>query len=278
MKFKFLGTAAEEGIPALFCKCENCRKARRMGGKNIRMRSQALINSELLIDFNADTYTYSLRYGIDMADIHNCIITHAHADHLYAENINLRLPALSTIPDRKPFNIYGTAPVTEKLNQIFKRDNPMEDNVACFHTVSTYKPFKVLDYEITAFDARHDPKSGPVIYMIRQGGKTILYGNDTGCIFDETYQYFKDNNIRFDLVSLDCTEGFKEMDYDVHMNVERCLNVKNTLLKNGNADGDTLFYINHFSHNGKFVLYDEMVDKAKEQGFYVSYDGLEVKI
>ncbi len=49
MKIKYLGTAAAEGIPAIFCECKICKKARELGGKNIRTRSQALINDDLFI-------------------------------------------------------------------------------------------------------------------------------------------------------------------------------------------------------------------------------------
>ena len=76
MKIKFLGTAAAEGIPALFCDCEICERVRRLGGKNIRTRSQALINDDLLIDFPADTYLHVLNYGLELHKINNCIITH----------------------------------------------------------------------------------------------------------------------------------------------------------------------------------------------------------
>src|SRR5699024_7123072 len=50
MKLTYLGTAAAEGFPALFCNCPACREAARLGGRNIRTRSQALINRDLLLD------------------------------------------------------------------------------------------------------------------------------------------------------------------------------------------------------------------------------------
>ena len=61
MKIKFLGTAAAEGFPAVFCNCEYCNKARELGGKNIRTRSQAIIDNKLLIDLPADTYFHFLQ-------------------------------------------------------------------------------------------------------------------------------------------------------------------------------------------------------------------------
>ena len=33
MKIKYLGTAAAEGITAVFCECETCKKAIELGGK-----------------------------------------------------------------------------------------------------------------------------------------------------------------------------------------------------------------------------------------------------
>ena len=69
MKIQYLGTAAAEGIPAIFCECENCRKSRMAGGRNIRTRSQALIDDRLLIDFPADTYMHFLQYNVPLAKI-----------------------------------------------------------------------------------------------------------------------------------------------------------------------------------------------------------------
>lgn len=69
MKIKYLGTAAYEGVPALFCNCEVCKKSRAAGGKNIRTRSQAVIDDKIMIDFNPDTVTHTLNYGIDWEKI-----------------------------------------------------------------------------------------------------------------------------------------------------------------------------------------------------------------
>lgn len=81
MKLKYLGTAASEGVPALFCNCKYCKKARKLGGKNIRTRSQTMINDDLLVDFGPDTYLHVLQNGINLLDIKNVLITHCHQDH-----------------------------------------------------------------------------------------------------------------------------------------------------------------------------------------------------
>ena len=70
MKIRYLGTAAAEGWPALFCSCPICTHARIQGGKNLRTRTQAILDGELLIDFPPDTYCHALQYGLELAKIH----------------------------------------------------------------------------------------------------------------------------------------------------------------------------------------------------------------
>ena len=48
MKLLYLGTAAAEGIPAAFCSCPVCTNARRQKGRELRSRSQVLLDGELL--------------------------------------------------------------------------------------------------------------------------------------------------------------------------------------------------------------------------------------
>ena len=76
MEIQYLGTAAAEGWPALFCNCEICKKAAIKRGKNIRTRSQAIIDKKILIDFPQDSYMHMLQYGIDMPNIQTLLITH----------------------------------------------------------------------------------------------------------------------------------------------------------------------------------------------------------
>ena len=115
MKLKYLGTAAAEGYPAMFCDCENCRRALKEKGKNIRSRSQAIIDNELLIDFPCDTYYHCMLNGINLHDIHNCLITHVHRDHLYPVDFLYFKNGFShPAPDYK-LNLYGSVDVEKKI-------------------------------------------------------------------------------------------------------------------------------------------------------------------
>lgn len=106
MKIKYLGTAAAEGVPGLFCECEICKKSRELGGRNIRTRSQAIIDDRLLIDFPADTYMHFLKYNLPMAKIKSCIITHSHTDHLYPVEIEVRRNGFAHINNGEPLTLY----------------------------------------------------------------------------------------------------------------------------------------------------------------------------
>ena len=53
MKLKYLGTAAAEGQPGIFCRCALCLEASRRGGKDIRTRSQALVVGDI-VEVGAD--------------------------------------------------------------------------------------------------------------------------------------------------------------------------------------------------------------------------------
>ena len=90
MKLTYLGTAAAEGFPAVFCNCQYCREARKLGGRNIRTRSQALVNDDLLLDLPADTYSHFLQNGIEGDTIKYLLITHTHTDHFYPEEFLMR--------------------------------------------------------------------------------------------------------------------------------------------------------------------------------------------
>ena len=106
MKVTYLGTAAAEGFPALFCNCPACREAARLGGRNIRTRSQALINRDLLLDLPPDTYLHKLQNGLDLSEVRYLFVTHWHMDHFYPPELTVRRSWTSTAPPRqKPSSI-----------------------------------------------------------------------------------------------------------------------------------------------------------------------------
>lgn len=272
MKLQYLGTAAAEGIPGIFCECPVCKEARQKGGRFIRTRSQALIDDRLLIDFNADTYLHVLRYNVDLPHIRSVLITHSHSDHCYPADFGMRRPGFAITDGTCPevLTVYGSEAVGRKMEDAVKGAG----GAVAFRKVEPYETFDVEGYTVTALPARHDPNAGPLFYVISDGTSAMLYGHDTGYYFDEVWAYFKEKKLHLDLVSMDCTEANRIIGYDAHANVERDALIRTRLLEDGVADDKTVFVMNHFSHNGGDVSYDTFLPIAAENGCIVSYDGM----
>ena len=274
MKIQYLGTSAAEGIPAIFCECSTCKKARSIGGRNIRTRSQAMIDDELLIDFPPDTYMHFLQYHLPLSKITHCFITHSHADHFYPEDLQMRKNGFSHLSDlEKPMRVYVGESGYQRVKTMVEKYRMSEVEPVLIHP---FESFEAKGYRIIPLRASHSPHTSPVVFLIEKDGKRILYSNDTSDYPEDTWEYLQNNPMVCDLISLDCTEGDRPIEYVGHMNLERCILLRNHLIKIGIADENTMFVLNHFSHNGGHVIYEEFVKIAEKYGFIVSYDGLEI--
>jgi len=276
VKFQYLGTAAAEGWLAIFCACENCERARKLGWRNIRTRSQAIIDDKLLIDFPPDTYMHVLQYGLDLSKIESCLITHNHEDHLYPDEFLNRTEGFAHIENKVPLKIYGTEPTRSKIARYVDLESLTRSGTISFICISPFVPFNAGGYEIIPLKANHSAELEPVFFIIGDGEKTVLYAHDTGYFPDETWRYLEEHRPYFNFVSLDCTLVIKKCRHG-HMGIDTALEVKERLIELSCADKDTVFCLNHFSHNGD-LIYDELVPVAEKHGFLVSYDGMTLEI
>lgn len=274
MKIQYLGTAAAEGWPGIFCKCRVCREALRLGGKNIRTRSQAVVDDAILIDLPPDTYMHMVTYGLDVPSIRTLIITHSHQDHWYPEELMLGREGFSG-GKKEILDVYRSGAVYEGLHKILVETGKFADSLppVAFHVVREFQPFYTEGYEVIPLKAAHSPRENCFIYIIKKEGKTLLYGNDTGYFPEETWEFIK--GYRFGLVSLDCTLQKTRLETG-HMGIPNNVDVAERLGKMGCVDGDTKYVLTHFSHNGG-LLHGEMEKNAAEHGFCAAYDGMAVE-
>lgn len=275
MKIQFLGTAAAEGVPAFFCDCDVCNYSRKMGGRNIRSRSQAIIDDKILIDFCPDTLWHMNAFGINLNRVHTCLLTHAHSDHINADELVMRQRGFSNLKNPEKFVVYGSRASLVKLNEIIFKRGIHEDVGA--EIVSSRNPFTVEGYTVTPLRAIHAPELDPLIYMIQKDGKTFIYGTDTGIFVDEVMDYLADNKIYVDAVAMDCTEILNDCQYPYHMDFGKNVKLKGMLMDRGICDENTKFICHHFSHNAK-ASYDDFVPIAAKEGFDVTYDGMILEI
>lgn len=276
MKLQYLGTAAAEAIPAPFCQCSVCSNARVQGGRNIRTRSQALVDDCILLDFPADTYLHTLRDNLRLYAISACLVTHNHSDHLYPAELECLTSWAAHRKEEKTFHLYGTNSVLCKIREQCPECDRLElDNLLYLHEIKPFEPFIVDGYHITPLEADHGaPES--VIYMLEKDGKTILYAHDTGLLPQASMDYLDSARIHLDLVSYDCTNGLLEWDNRGHMGLTGNVILREELTGMGLVSRETLHVINHFSHNG-LAGYDELTAVGEKKGFIISYDGMKVK-
>lgn len=275
MKMQYLGTAAAEGIPAVFCTCSVCRHARCHKGKELRSRSQVLIDDELLIDFPPDTFYHAAMRELDFASIHTLLISHDHFDHWFPAELMNRHSAYQT-GAKGVLHVYGNESVRHSFENHLKAElyqhQPLDAFVQ-FHCVHGGECFRIGKWEITAVPADHDKLQECLIYICKKDGKTILYGHDTGaCLSEEAREILEKE--RYDLISLDATMGRESCPYN-HMglpDVERFLERLRSL---GCVDEKTVCIMSHFSHNGGMTQ-AELEQWGEEKRILAAYDGMVV--
>lgn len=276
MKLQYFGTAAAEGVPAPFCECPVCEAARKKGGRNVRTRSQALVDGRLLLDFSADTYMHVLHQGLRLWEIDSVLITHCHSDHIYPGDLWCLMECAAHRKTERPFHLYGAAPTLEKIRAQCDDLEAIEGRGALeLHLVKLFQPFTVEGFRVTPLRADHGAPEA-FVYMLEKDGKAMLYAHDTGLLPQDSMDYLAKTEVKFDLISYDCTNGLLELDNRGHMGLTGDVQLREALKQLGRVTEKTVHVVNHFSHNGQ-AGYDELASVAGEKGFLVSYDGMEVE-
>lgn len=270
MKFTFLGTAAAEGFPAVFCNCKFCKETRVLGGKNIRTRSQSIVNDDLLIDLPADTNHHFLMNGIEGDKIKYLFVTHPHEDHFYPSELQLRYGCFAHDMRAPALQLFCSQETADRLNRQYATTRNVSVTV-----LEAFQTVVLPEYSVTALPARHIP--GAFIYVI-QGEKTILYGHDTGYFYEEVFDFLEQKGFRFDMVTLDCTNvDIPIPDTGGHMGFPNIQRVLLRLTELGAISDRTVKYVNHYSHNAN-PLQQRLEARAAEFGCLAAYDGCRVEL
>ena len=273
MTITYLGTAAAEGFPGVFCNCEYCREARRLGGKNIRTRSQTLINDDLLIDLPADTYSHFLQNGIQGDQIQYLLVTHSNQDHFYPQELTMRIAGYAHNMRAERLKMYCSAGACRKMDALDQRIHIPVD----YEAMSAFDTVNTGPYMVTALPARHAPGDDALIYIVQED-KTILYAHDTGYFYDEVFGFINDKGFVFDLVSMDCTNvDLTISDEGSHMGLDNIERVVRQLNSIGAVTEKSRIVINHFSHNAA-PLQDLLERRVHDLGYTVAYDGCVIEL
>lgn len=272
MNLTLLGTAAAEGWPAPFCRCEPCEKARQRGGPNIRARSGALIDNDLKIDFGPDTVYQCQRLGVCLADVRVIAFTHQHSDHCVPTELEWLAPPFTNTPPPEPVAVYGNAEVCQMLqarwgDTLRARNLDLRPPLKALQPVTT----PVGDF-LLPLPADHAPGALTLRITRVVDNKTVFYGHDSGLYPEATLAALADGPT-LDVALFDCTYGGATTQNRGHMGVDGVIRMADELRKRGAAKEQTRLIATHFSHNGG-LLYDELVQVFLPHGITVGYDGM----
>ena len=268
MEVKLLGTSAAEGWPALFCRCDACAKARRLGGKNIRTRASALIDNSLKIDFSPDTLQQIVKFDIDLQCLSGVLITHAHDDHFAPAELQYRGEHFVPTPINQPLPIYGPPEVKERLTQLYDLSKlPL--------TLITLEPWKTQragQYLITPILAQHDRDIACYNYIIEgPNGERLLYASDTGWYEKPTWRFLE--TTRLDGIVVEATKGMQEDGYMAHLCIPEVVRLRTDLIASGSLRPDAPVVATHLSHLCG-LLHEELEAIMTPQGIQTGFDGM----
>jgi phosphoribosyl 1,2-cyclic phosphate phosphodiesterase len=284
MILTFLGTSAANAYPEAFCSCDNCQRARVLGGRSLRKRCAALLNNDLLIDLGPDIMTASHQHARPLTAVRYCLQTHAHEDHLDYSHLMSRSPGFGVFGAPR-LHLYASRGTLNILEQRMQRDiapdslyDPQVGNRLNLeiHPIEALQTFSAGTYLVTALPANHDADIGALLYAIQSDGKSIFYGTDTGELPEETWRAFHSHKLRFDLVVLDHTYGPEQASGD-HLCSQALIEYLGRMREEGLMSEGARLLATHIAHEGN-PPHPELEEYAARHGYEVAYDGLEVEV
>ena len=284
MKITFLGTSAGEEYPGIWCECENCNKARKWGGKNIRRNSSAVLDDDVMFDIGKTAHIQAERFGISLPKIKTLLLTHSHGDHMSSHTFWARMmppgydllsgeekqkvssPRFSALP---LLNVFGSRQVSQLLLIVgIDYDNPHWNMK--FHVVEPFSTYHIDDLEIYTLDGNHpDGEIHSINYIVTRKNRTFLYLTDTGYPFDETLNALK--KFKFDFIITEGTFGFGE-DSSAHMGFDKNMRLFEFFNANKLWKNKPDYYVTHVAPHW-CPPHDEYSPILEQNGLTLAYDG-----
>lgn len=268
MNIRLLGTGAADGIPGFFGNDMVSDYARLHGGKDIRGRTSAVVDGAIQIDFPPDTLSQLNRFTLDAREWTAVLFTHSDDDHLAVDEFQYALYPFTEM-DYLPYTIYANPHV---LGEIRKRypEWPMD-----LIETRSFDGFQHGPYQITPVKATHIADEDCQNLIIEKDGKHLLYATDTGIWPEQTFEFLK--GYRFDLLVIECTDGFVESTYNGHLNIDGVLQVVTRLRGSGVLDRNSRIVTTHHGHHGN-ARHCDLEAAFEESNIEPGYDGMLIEI
>lgn len=311
MNVTFLGTAAAEGVPQLWCRCDYCQLARQRGGKNIRYRTATLINDDLLIDAGPDLSPAAARLGLDLAAVRALLVTHPHYDHLEPDSLQSRgrywggtsLPPLTVYASRASLALLGQGIEFDALQIAPRPIAPFQQFAIVtggeavadprVPRAAAFPATPVRRYTVWTLAAAHaEPEDEAMLFAIRQiagpevadAGESaaLLYATDTGSFPEATWaalDRLAAQGVRFGATVVDSTFGTARdlKDPHPHMTIAQMVEVQRELARRGLLVENAQRLAIHFGHS-LAPPHDELLALLAPDGITPAYDGLTITL
>lgn len=283
---QFLGTGAGEGVPTPFCRCAICVHARKVKGKEIRLRSCFRLSEQVLIDFGPDILASCARLGTDLYDVKHILVTHTHSDHFQITNLFLKSMITRTNKEKLHLYLNGDSfqilKAADGLGYDGKDDFFTEylDKHVVLHQLAFWESYQVGDYTVTPVKGSHHAhyEKNSANYLIEcKDGRKLLYASDTGYYTEETFDFLK--NHQLDILIIEATFGSidrGDTPYS-HLDVRSVNYLMNKLYEQGTLQHTTKAYLTHINQEQHYT-HEQMEDiysrSSTPYQVQVAYDGL----
>ena len=288
MKITFLGTSAGEEYPGIWCDCENCARARSLGGRNIRRNSAIMIDGDAMIDIGKTAHIQAERFNKNLRKIKTLLVTHSHSDHfdlhtMWARQMTPGVDAMSREEQNKTasprftkapvLDMFGNERVEDALRGAIKGAINCDEANINFTRVKPFENYKADNIEFFTLDGNHsDGDMRSINYIISRGGVTFLYMLDSGWPFEETLNAMK--KYKYDFIITEGTFGLG-MDSLTHMNFDKCKRLLGFFNENKLWKNKPEYYLTHIAPHWS-PPHDEYAPAVEAAGMKLAYDGLEI--
>jgi L-ascorbate metabolism protein UlaG (beta-lactamase superfamily) len=227
-----------------------------------------LIDDNLLIDAGPDLPTACSELGVSLLSLRYLALTHAHFDHFYPENLEIRGPRYRAGSPPASLTVVAPGSCLAVLNRIGLSDDDLAIQRVC---ARPDEEISLPPYVLKPMLAEHAKGLGDAVnYLVQKEDFQLLYAVDTGLYSEATLR--KLAGARVDLLIMDATNGFKRSSPN-HLNHE-CFAAQLQRLRERKVIFDeTVVVATHFSHWGN-PPHEELSLAYSSLGVLCAFDGL----
>lgn len=291
MKLTFLGTSAAEQYPGIWCTCDYCNRARKLGGRNIRRTSSVHFAKNCMIDFPPEVFSQARNCGIDLLPVSLLLVTHSHEDHFYPQLFYWRyMPdegaglskeernerAYCRQQELPTLHMFGSQRAYETLLR-FLHGKKMENFALDFTVVEPYKEYEREGVKFVPMIGSHMDSDGQrgLIYIVEAQGKTFLYAVDSGPYTEETRACIAQH--KYDAIIMEQTGGYAESKDGMHMTWKTAMNEMKFFEEAGIWKQEPHIYWTHMSPH-KTPPHTDLEQLLQDTPITPAYDGMEIDI